>query len=63
VCPRNAVILREKEIQRGLAPRKVQPMSETIPSPEPPSKTIEEETAEFLELLLRIRSHAKEKDE
>jgi hypothetical protein len=31
-------------------------MSEVIPFPTQPSKTIEEETAEFLALLERIRS-------
>jgi hypothetical protein len=31
-------------------------MSEVIPFPERPTKTIEEETAEFLALLQRIRS-------
>jgi hypothetical protein len=37
-------------------------MSEVIPFPERPTKTIEEETAEFLALLQRIRSSsAKEK--
>jgi hypothetical protein len=53
---RNAVIVREKGIQRGLVPRD-SPMSETTPSSEQPSKTAEEEeTAEFLEMLLRFIS-------
>jgi hypothetical protein len=37
-------------------PREVLPMSEVIPFPPRPTKTIEEETAEFLALLQRIRS-------
>jgi hypothetical protein len=46
----------EKGIQRGLVPRG-SPMSETTPSSEQPSKTAEEEeTAEFLEMLLRFIS-------
>jgi hypothetical protein len=41
-------------------PREVLPMSEVIPfPPKPPSKSIEEETAEFLKLLERIRSSSK----
>jgi hypothetical protein len=53
---RNAVIQREKAIRRGRVPREVLPMSEVIPFPERSSKTIQEETAEFLALLERIRS-------
>jgi hypothetical protein len=53
---RNAVIVGEKGTQRGLVPRD-SPMSETTPSSEQPSKTAEEEeTAEFLEMLLRFIS-------
>jgi hypothetical protein len=37
-------------------PREVLPMSDVIPFPQRPTKTIEEETAEFLALLQRIRS-------
>jgi hypothetical protein len=37
-------------------------MEETIPFPQQPSKTVEQESAEFLELLLRVRT-AVETDE
>ena len=38
-------------------------MSDVLPiPPEPPSKTIEEETKEFLALLERIRSEVQEPD-
>ena len=37
-------------------------MEETIPFPQESSKTLEEETAKFLELLLRIGFELKEKD-
>jgi hypothetical protein len=59
---RNAVIAGEKDIQRGRVPREVLPMSDVIPFPQPqPSKSKEEEeTAEFLALLERIRSSAKD---
>jgi hypothetical protein len=53
---RIAAIAREKEIRRGRVPREVLPMSDVIPFPQRPPKTIEEETAEFLALLERIRS-------
>jgi hypothetical protein len=53
---RNAAIAGEKDIRRGNVPSEVLPMSEVIPFPPRPSKTIEEETAEFLALLERIRS-------
>jgi hypothetical protein len=36
-------------------------MSEVIPFQKRPSKTIEEETAEFLKLLERIRSESQKK--
>jgi hypothetical protein len=36
-------------------------MSEVIPFRKPPPKSIEEETAEFLKLLERIRSGTKSK--
>jgi hypothetical protein len=53
---RNAAISGKKDIQRGNVPREVLPMSDVIPFPPRPSKTIEDETAEFLALLERIRS-------
>jgi hypothetical protein len=37
-------------------------MEETIPLPQQSSKTLEEETAEFLELLLRIGFELEEQD-
>jgi hypothetical protein len=37
-------------------------MEETIPSPQQSSKMLEEETAEFLELLLRIGFELEEQD-
>jgi hypothetical protein len=37
-------------------------MEETIPFPQQPSNTLEEETAEFLELLLRIGFELEEQD-
>jgi len=38
-------------------------MSEVIPfQPKPPPKTIEEETAEFLQLLERIRSESRKSE-
>ena len=41
----------------GMAPREVLPMSEVIPfPPKPQPKSIADETAEFLQLLERIRS-------
>jgi len=41
------------------SPREVLPMSEVLPfPPKPPPKSIEEETAEFLALLERIRSQS-----
>jgi hypothetical protein len=44
---------------RMCTPSEVLPMSEVIPLPtKPPSKSIEEETAEFLALLQRIRSQS-----
>ena len=52
--PINAAIAGEKGIQRGPAQKEVQPMEETTPFPQESSKPLEEETAEFLELLLRI---------
>jgi hypothetical protein len=42
--------------------KEVQPMEETIPFPQESSKTLEEETAEFLELLLRIGFELEEQD-
>ena len=38
-------------------------MEETIPFPQQSSKTLEEETAEFLELLLRIGFELEEQDD
>jgi hypothetical protein len=57
---RNAAIAREKDLQRGLAPRD-RPMSEVIPFRKPPSKPKEDddETAEFLKLLERITKSIK----
>ena len=60
--PKNAVIAGEKGIQRGPAQKEVQPMEETIPFPQESSKTLEEDTAEFLELLLRIGFELEEQD-
>jgi hypothetical protein len=60
--PKNAVIAGEKGIQRGPAHKEVQPMEETTPFPQESSKTLEEETAEFLELLLRIGFELEEQD-
>jgi hypothetical protein len=60
--PKNAVIPGEKGIQRGPAQQEVLPMEETIPFPQQSSKTLEEETAEFLELLLRIGFELEEQD-
>jgi hypothetical protein len=60
--PKNAVIAGEKGIQRGPAQKEVQPMEETIPFPQDSSKTLEEETAEFLEQLLRIGFELEEED-
>jgi hypothetical protein len=60
--PKNAVIAGEKGIQRGPAQEEVQPMEETTPFPQESSKTLEEETAEFLELLLRIGFELEEQD-
>ena len=60
--PENAVIPGEKGIQRGPAQKEVLPMEETIPFPQQSSKTLEEETAEFLELLLRIGFELEEQD-
>jgi hypothetical protein len=37
-------------------------MSDVIPFPQRPAKTIEEETAEFLALLQRIRSSSSSKE-
>jgi hypothetical protein len=51
---RNAVIIGDKELQRGPAPTEVLPMEETIPFPQQPSEAPDDETEEFLELLLRI---------
>jgi hypothetical protein len=42
--------------------KEVLPMEETIPSPQQSSKTLEEETAEFLELLLRVGFELEEQD-
>ena len=50
---RNAPIAQEKETPFT---REVLPMSEVIPFPPKPPKSIAEETAEFLQLLERIRS-------
>jgi hypothetical protein len=57
---RNAAIAREKDVQRGLAPRD-RLMSEVIPFRKPPpSKSKEDdETAEFLRLLERITKSIK----
>jgi hypothetical protein len=52
---KNAVISEEKGIQRGLATRG-SPMSEAKTSRQPPSKPTEAEEAEFLKMLLSIRS-------
>jgi hypothetical protein len=60
--PTNAAIAGEKGIQRGPAQKEVLPMEETIPFPQQSSKTLEEETAEFLELLLRIGFELEEQD-
>jgi hypothetical protein len=51
---RNAVIIRDKDVQRGPAPTEVLPMEETIPFPQQPSEAPDDEAEEFLELLLRI---------
>ena len=59
---RNAVIAREKGIQRGPAQKEVHPMEEPIPFPPQSSGPSEEETAEFLELLLRLGVALEEKD-
>jgi hypothetical protein len=57
---RNAVIAGEKGIQRGFLQREVLPMSEVIPFPKPRSKPRskpkDDESEEFLKLLLLIRS-------
>jgi hypothetical protein len=42
-------------------PREVLPMSEVIPFQKRPTKSPEEETAEFLKLLERIRSEGQKK--
>lgn len=55
----NAVIAGEKEIRRGLVPREL-PMSEEMHSPQPPSKSLEEQAREFLLLLEQIISTAPE---
>jgi hypothetical protein len=47
--------------QRGRTPRGGSTLSEVIPFQKRPSKSIEEETAEFLKLLERIRSEAQKK--
>jgi hypothetical protein len=60
--PTNAAIAGEKDSQRGPAQKVVLPMEETMPSPQQSSKTLEDETAEFLELLLRIGSELEEQD-
>src|ERR1700676_3115947 len=60
--PKNAVIAGEKGIQRGPAQKEGQPMEETIPFPQESSKPLEQETAEFLELLLRIGFELEEQD-
>jgi hypothetical protein len=38
-------------------------MDETIPCPQAPSNTLEEQAAEFLELLLRVSFEIEKKDE
>jgi hypothetical protein len=50
---RNAAIVEEKGILRGLVTREL-PMSEVTPSPLPPSKTLEEQAVEILALLEQI---------
>ena len=60
--PTNAAIAGEKGIQRGPAQKEVLPMEETIPFAQQSSRTLEEETAEFLELLLRIGFELEEQD-
>ncbi len=59
---RNAAIAGEKGIRRGLVPREL-PMSEVMPSPLPPSKTLEEQAAEILALIEEIISTAPETEE
>jgi hypothetical protein len=49
-------------MQRGLVPREL-PMSEVTHSPSPPSKTLEEQAAEFLVLLEQIISTSPEMEE
>jgi hypothetical protein len=57
-APQKCAIFRQEPSHGADAsPREVLPMSEVLPfQPKPPSKTIEEETREFLALLERIRS-------
>jgi hypothetical protein len=57
---RNATIGRDNNRPaRACITREVLPMSEVIPfPPKPPPKSIQEETAEFLQLLERIRSQS-----
>jgi hypothetical protein len=50
--------------RRGRITREVLSMSEVLPfPPKPPSKTIEEETREFLALLERIRSQGQKTEQ
>jgi hypothetical protein len=58
---RNAAIAGKMALQRGRIPRGGTTMSEVIPFQKRPSKTMEEETAEFLKLLERIRSEGQKK--
>jgi hypothetical protein len=60
--PKNAVIAGEKGHTARTCTKEVLPMEETIPFPQQSSKTLEEETAEFLELLLRIGFELEEQD-
>jgi hypothetical protein len=52
----------EGHTARDLAQKEVLPMEETIPFPQQSYKTLEEETTEFLELLLRIGFELEEHD-
>jgi len=60
LCRRNAAIAGKKEtVGADASPKGGSTMSEVLPfPPKPPPKSIEEETAEFLALLQRIRSQS-----
>lgn len=60
--PQKCNICRQKNPHSAVvAPGEVLPMSEVIPFQKRPSKSPEEETAEFLKLLERIRSAGQKK--